>query len=91
MDELRPYRSYVSYMDRSREYYAAQGLYEAICMASLWRCALSILTKASVRLPDRIGDDSGKTEIPGLYCRYADGAGFIYGADEPAADAPFHG
>lgn len=25
MDELRPYRSFVSYMDRSREYYAAQG------------------------------------------------------------------
>jgi D-proline reductase (dithiol) PrdB len=25
MEQLRPYRSYVSYMDRSREYYAAQG------------------------------------------------------------------
>ena len=25
MDSLRPYRSFVSYMDRSREYYAAQG------------------------------------------------------------------
>jgi D-proline reductase (dithiol) PrdB len=25
MDDLRPYRSFVSYMDRSREYYAAQG------------------------------------------------------------------
>jgi hypothetical protein len=25
MDGLRPYRSFVSYMDRSREYYAAQG------------------------------------------------------------------
>lgn len=25
MDTLRPYRSFVSYMDRSREYYAAQG------------------------------------------------------------------
>jgi D-proline reductase (dithiol) PrdB len=25
MDHLRPYRSFVSYMDRSREYYAAQG------------------------------------------------------------------
>jgi hypothetical protein len=25
MNDLRPYRSFVSYMDRSREYYAAQG------------------------------------------------------------------
>jgi hypothetical protein len=25
MDDLRPYRSFISYMDRSREYYAAQG------------------------------------------------------------------
>jgi D-proline reductase (dithiol) PrdB len=25
MNHLRPYRSYVSYIDRSREYYAAQG------------------------------------------------------------------
>ena len=25
MDQLRPYRSFVSYIDRSREYYAAQG------------------------------------------------------------------
>jgi hypothetical protein len=25
MDELRPYRSFVSYIDRSREYYSAQG------------------------------------------------------------------
>lgn len=25
MDNLRPYRSFVSYMDRSREYYTAQG------------------------------------------------------------------
>ena len=25
MDSLRPYRSFVSYIDRSREYYAAQG------------------------------------------------------------------
>jgi len=25
MDDLRPYRSFVSYIDRSREYYAAQG------------------------------------------------------------------
>jgi hypothetical protein len=25
MDQLRPYRSYVSYIDRSREYYTAQG------------------------------------------------------------------
>ena len=25
MNQRRPYRSYVSYIDRSREYYAAQG------------------------------------------------------------------
>ena len=25
MDQRRPYRSFVSYIDRSREYYATQG------------------------------------------------------------------
>jgi hypothetical protein len=58
MDNLRPYRSFVSYIDRSREYYAAQGYsmpyawahHDDVPFSSLWRplseCRVGLVTTA---------------------------------------------
>ncbi|MFH1078810.1 MAG: hypothetical protein V1766_00875 [Pseudomonadota bacterium] len=64
MDQLRPYRSFVSYMDRSREYYAAQGYakpyewphYDEVPFASLRRplseCRVGLVTTAGRPKPE---------------------------------------
>jgi hypothetical protein len=59
MDQLRPYRSFVSYIDRSREYYSAQGYTKPYAWAHhdhvpfslpqkpLDRCRVGLVTTAS--------------------------------------------
>jgi hypothetical protein len=59
MDQLRPYRSFTSYIDRSREYYSAQGYTKPYAWAhhddvpfaplqkSLDRCRVGLVTTAS--------------------------------------------
>lgn len=63
MDELRPNRSFVSYIDRSREYYAAQGYekpylwprYDNVPFATLSRplksCRIGLVTTAGQPKP----------------------------------------
>lgn len=63
MDQLHPYRSFVSYIDRSREYYAAQGYtkpyawphYDDVCFAPLKKplsqCRLGLVTTAGKPKP----------------------------------------
>jgi D-proline reductase (dithiol) PrdB len=63
MDQLRPYRSFVSYIDRSREYYSAQGYkkpyawphYDSVPFTplrkSLSKCRVGLVTTAGKPKP----------------------------------------
>jgi len=63
MDHLRPYRSFVSYIDRSRDYYAAQGYekpyawphYDRVPFSPLQkplaRCRVGLVTTAGLPKP----------------------------------------
>jgi hypothetical protein len=68
MEHLQPYRSFVSYIDRSREYYAAQGYPQPYAWAhyddvpftplgkTLSECRVGLVTTAGRPQPDRIID-----------------------------------
>ncbi|MHB8091212.1 MAG: hypothetical protein ACYDH8_06395 [Syntrophales bacterium] len=66
MDDLRPYRSFVSYIDRSREYYAAQGYTRPYAWAHHEEVPFTPLQKP---LPEcRVGlvTTAGRTSAEGL-------------------------
>ena len=91
MDQLRPYRSFVSYIDRSREYYAAQGYpkpyawphYDDVPFTPLQKplseCRVGLVTTAG---KPRRGRALGFLPV---------GAGVVCGTGGAAADAPIHG
>ena len=61
MNRRRPYRSFVSYIDRSREYYAAQGYSQPYTWAHPGR---SLHSPSRSRSPNAgwAGDDRGREE-----------------------------
>ena len=61
MDQLHPYRSFVSYIDRSREYYAAQGYTRPYAWPHYDDVPFTPLHKAACRVPGGIGDDRRET------------------------------
>ncbi len=60
MDQLRTHRSFVSYIDRSREYYAAQGYDRPYAWAHHDDVPFTPLAEAALGVPGRTGDDRGQ-------------------------------
>jgi len=84
MNQRRPYRSYVSYIDRSREYYAAQGYSQPYSWAHhddvpftplkkpLSQCRVGCVTTAGKM--DAEAEKQGRRKVRELYAMAADPA-----------------
>lgn len=79
MDQLRSYRSFVSYIDRSREYYAAQGYNKPYAWPHYDDVPFAPPQKTALRMPCRTGHNvrtaqarkpnGGHVVSPGDVCR----------------------
>ena len=94
MEHLQAYRSFVSYIDRTREYYAAQGYskpytwprYDDVPFAPLMKplsdCRVGLVTTAGKPLA------KVKTDSPGIGLN---GATVVRGTDVPSTNPLVHG
>jgi len=87
MDYLRPYRSFVSYIDRSREYYAAQGYSKPYAWAHHDDVPFAPLRKPISECRVGLVTTAGRTQAEGLI-----GAGRLMREPyaEPANPPPTH-
>ena len=87
MDYLRPYRSFVSYIDRSREYYAAQGYSKPYAWAHHDDVPFTPLRKPISECRVGLVTTAGRTQAEGLI-----GAGRLMREpySEPANPPPTH-
>jgi len=87
MDYLRPYRSFVSYIDRSREYYAAQGYSKPYAWAHHDNVPFTPLRKPISECRVGLVTTAGRTQAEGMI-----GAGRLMREPyaEPANPPPPH-
>jgi len=87
MDYLRPYRSFVSYIDRSREYYAAQGYSKPYAWAHHDDVPFTPLRKPISECRVGLVTTAGRTQAEGMI-----GAGRLMRESyaEPANPSPKH-
>ena len=87
MDYLRPYRSFVSYIDRSREYYAAQGYSKPYTWAHHDDVPFTPLRKPISECRVGLVTTAGRTQAEGMI-----GAGRLMRESyaEPANPPPTH-
>ena len=94
MEHLETHRSFVSYIDRSREYYAAQGYPKAYAWPRYDEVPFTPLEKAPYQMPGRIGNHRGQTTSQGENRRpgvWIGSTGVVRGTDKSSTNPSIHG